>query len=310
MSLPNFFVIGAPKAGTTALHGALRQHPEIYMPALKEPHFYSRGPSDWGRQRERVVGRLGSTPPRMRSFRRVVDAAEYRALFSGADRQVAIGEASNTYLRSPCAAHRIADEIPNAKIIAVLRHPVERAHSSYWFSVMRCNERNFSFEDALARERLRTPRHAHFGTGLYHAHLSAWYSRFPREQIRIYLYEDWREHAQEMLRDLFAFLEVDENFAPDLREAVVTRAPRSRHLHRLAHTIWVPGLHAFNRRYNLIPPPPMRQETWLELQARYRTDIEQLQPLIDRDLSHWLDPSRCVSRSQPGPDVSPGARYA
>ena len=287
MPLPNFFVIGAPKAGTTALYESLSQHPEIYMPALKEPHFYSH-------RRTGAERALRPPPRRMRSFVRVVDAAEYRALFSGAGGHRAIGEASCTYLRSAVAAQRIQEEIPHAKLVAVLRHPVERAYSSYWFYVMRCQEPAPSFEEALARESLpprERPWLTHFGFGLYHAHLSPWFARFPREQFRIHLYEDWCAQPQEMLRDVFGFLEVDDHFRPKLRKTLVTEAPRSRRLHRLANTAWLPGLDRFNRRHNLAGPPPMGKDTWLTLHARYRDDIEQLQTLLDRDLSHWLDPS-------------------
>ena len=86
----------------------------------------------------------------------------------------------------------------------MLRHPVERAHSSYWYYVTRGQELTTSFEDALDPERWvgDGPRSWHFTQGLYHAHLSAYFALFPREQIKVYIFEDWRQAPQAMLRDL------------------------------------------------------------------------------------------------------------
>jgi hypothetical protein len=294
--LPNFFVIGAPKSGTTALHGALIQHPDIFMPTLKEPHFFSTRPDGPRRPPTR-------RPRRVRKDVRITEPGEYLALFARADAHRAIGEASVNYLRSPVAPARIRKDVPHAKIVAVLRHPVERAHSSYWFSVTRGLERAPSFEQALAQEWSNTRPVwwlTHYRFGLYHAQLSAYFALFPREQIRIYLYEDWRHRPEETLRDLFGFLDVDPDFHPAVPDVVVTRAPRSRRLHRLAQTVWLPGLDGFNLRHNLAAPPAMHPDTWLALHADYRDDITQLQTLIGRDLSHWLDPTRPDPRAQLG----------
>ena len=200
------------------------------------------------------------------------------------------------------------EQIPDAKFVAVLRHPVERAHSSYWFYVTRGVERARSFEEALARGWSSADPGAwpnHFSAGLYRAQLAAYYALFPREQIRVYLYEDWRQRREETLRDLFSFLGVDPHFRPAVREVLVTRAPRSRRVHRLANTVWLPGLDGFNRRHNLAAPPAMRAETWTALHARYRDDMLELQTLIDRDLSHWLDPAGPASRRPMGRPASP-----
>lgn len=268
MPLPDFFLIGAPKAGTTALYEAIRQHPSIYMPALKEPQFFTTDQRRW----------------------RIKNPVRYLALFSSATAEQTIGEASTSYLSSPAAASRIQKNVPGAKLIAVLRHPVERFRSSYWYYVVRGWEPARSLEEAIENAyRIGDfPSRRHLVFGLYHAQLSHWYPLFPPEQIRIYLYEELRSDPQAVLRDLFGFLGVDPHFNAVIPETNVTQAPRSRRLHRLMRDLPRPfdGL----RRLNMVSPPPMRTETWDLLLDYYRPDIEQLQALIDRDLSHWLHP--------------------
>jgi Sulfotransferase domain len=269
MPLPDFFVIGAPKAGTTALYEALCQHPSIYMPRLKEPQFFTTDQRRW----------------------RIKSPVRYLALFSSAAPGQTIGEASTSYLSSPAAATRIQKNAPGAKLIAVLRQPVERFRSSYWYYVVRGWEPAHSLEEAIdnAHRGGDFPSRRHLLFGLYHAQLSYWYPLFAPEQFRIYLYEELRSDPQAVLRDLFAFLGVDPHFAAVIPEANVTQAPRSRRLDELMRDL--PRAFDGVRRLNMVSPPPMRPETWDLLLDYYRPDIEQLQGLIGRDLSHWLHPA-------------------
>ena len=301
MNLPNFFIIGAPKAGTTALYDALTQHPEIYMSPVKEPFFFAfKGeppifPAPIGDHIRRVT---------------VWKPAAYALLFAGVTNQRAIGEASTNYLRSPLAAQRIKQSLPQRRIIAILRQPAERAFSHYTFHLERgLDYRGKTFEEALAHEDERVKEGWYSGfhktNGYYHAHLTDWYARFPREQIKVYLYDDWNNTPQAMLRDLFRFLEVDEDFAPEIRRSNVTLLPKSRRLHSLAtnparieqtmpflpataRRAIVSAFRRMNDRFNLAPPPPLDPEIRARLTEDYREDILKLQDLIGRDLSHWL----------------------
>jgi hypothetical protein len=286
---PDFFLIGACRSGTSALFEVLQQHPGVFVPRVKEPHFFfsAQERTALARPQRRDLRGWGFQSP-------ISDPHQYLALFAGAGEHQAVGEASTGYLGSPVAARRIRDSLPDAKLVAILRDPVERAHSHYWFDVMWDFEPAPTFEQSLVRE--DTQRNGclpllHFRHGLYHAHLSVYFELFPREQIRVYLYEDWRDSPGELLRDLFGFLGVDRGFTPSVRARNVTRAPRSRRLRRLALSGSLPGLARFDARHNLGPLPPMRGETRGWLRARYREDIEQLQALIGRDLSHWLEPA-------------------
>jgi hypothetical protein len=298
--LPNFFIIGADKAGTTGLYETLKQHPNIYMSPVKEPHFFAF-------QNEPPI-----SPGPGGGYYHLVTVwrpQEYAMLFSGITNQRAIGEASAGYMRSQLAARRIKQNLPHARLIAILRHPTERAYSNYNFA-RGWGEPEPTFEQALAREQERI-RDGWFSgiyyklNGFYYDQLAVYYDLFPHQQLKVYLYEDWKNTPQTMLCDLFRFLEVDDNFIPEIRQSNVTLFPKSRRLHNLATnsariaqlTSFLPTtirraiastIRRIDNQFNLVSPPPLDPETRARLTADYREDILKLQNLIGRDLSHWL----------------------
>lgn len=290
MPLPDFFVIGACRAGTSALFAVLYRHPQVFMPYVKEPHFFLSSDeriATLDREMRHDLSRWKFTEP-------VPDRFEYMQLFSGAQTYQVAGESSTGYLASPTAAQRIHASLPDAKIIAILREPVERAHAHYWFKVLWDFDRSPTFEELLATEAAsgrRRPLDC-FNHGLYHSHLSHYYELFAEHQLRVYLYEDWRDSPQATLIDLCGFLEIDAELLLPVQTKNVTYAPRNRWLRRQVLSHPLPGLTQLEERYNLVRPPPIREQTRQQLLDRYRPDIEQLQALIGRDLSHWLDPSR------------------
>ncbi len=300
LKLPNFFIIGAAKAGTTALYETLKQHHEIYMSPIKEPHFF-------GFESEPPVfpGLAGTYYRRTGVWR----ARDYGQLFAAVTHERAIGEASNLYMLSPSAAGRIKHNLPHSRIVAVLRQPAERAYSDYNSMVQNGVEPAGSFAEALAHETDRLREGWSLGLyrkhGYYHAQLSPYFELFPRQQIKIYLYEDWKNTPQAMLRDLSRFLEVDEDFTPDIRRSNVTRLPKNRRLHAwVTRPAWVEqrmpflpsrvrcymifALQRVDARFNLAPPPALDPEIRACLTADYRDDILKLQDLIGRNLSYWL----------------------
>jgi hypothetical protein len=301
MPLPNFFILSAGKSGTTALYYTLKEHPEIFVCPVKEPHFFA-----WEGEPPTFPGPGGLIPRNFWVWR----PRDYLRLFEQVTIQRAIGEASTGYLYSPTAAQRIWKNLPNSRLVVLLRQPAERAYSSYQFNAQRDLEPARTFAGALALEETRQragwyPALFYRAHGFYYARLAAYYNLFPRQQIKVYLYEDWKNTPQVMLRDLFRFLEVDENFSPELRRSNVTRLPKNRRLHNLAtHPAQIEGrilfLPAVARRavlsalqwtdnhFNLAPPPPLDPKLRARLTADYREDILKLQELIQRDLSGWL----------------------
>jgi hypothetical protein len=228
--MPNFLVIGAPKAGTTSLYHYLRQHPQVYMSPVKEPKFFAfeaAKPSSSRRKRDRV-----------RTSHLITDIEEYRVLFAGVSDEKAIGEASPQYLYVSGAAGRIRRYLPEARLMAVLRNPVDRAYSHHLHLVREGFER-LSFSEALKKEEERIrdnwPMMWHYkNRGFYHEQLTRYYELFEAEQIRVYLYEDLKEDPVGMMRSIFRFLGVDDAFVPDT--SLIHNAsgiPKSRALHTL-----------------------------------------------------------------------------
>lgn len=305
MTMPNFLVIGAAKAGTTALYHYLNQHPEIYMSPVKETNFFALegeelnfcGPGDQAvLRRSKIVSSVTSIE-------------EYRGLFGRVSGEKAIGEASPLYLYSPKAPERIRHYIPEAKLIAVLRNPVERAYSNFLMMIRYGSREPITdFSRALQEEERRIKdnwEHTwHYKRmGFYHAQLKRYFDTFDRDQIRVYLYEDLTDKSDGVLQHIFRFLDVDDTFSPDMSSRHnVSGIPKNKALHdflRKKHPIKsiLKPLTPEGLRQRIITSlqnrnlekPPLSPEVRRQLVEAYREDILKLQDLIQRDLTKWLE---------------------
>ncbi len=298
MTMPNFLVIGVAKAGTTSLHAYLAQHPQIFMSAIKEPHFFAyeggmpefRGPGD-PRPSARFTTRL----------------EDYQALFEAVTTEQAIGESSVGYLFCEQAAARIRRRISDVRLIAILRDPAERAFSHYMMKRCEGCEPLADFRQALQAEEERRRNRWHWSwfyrqRGLYAEQLARYFALFERSQMRIYLYEEWDRDNLAVLRDIFGFLQVDDTFQPDIQQRHrLGGIPQNRRLHHFINRPhWLKTL--------LRPLTPRRWRQWLygrlmkanrvqlkldptiraELIESYRPDVLKLQDMLERDLSAWL----------------------
>ena len=301
MTMPNFLILGAAKAGTTSLYAYLRQHPQIYLPRIKEPNFFAYGEEPFDQQGPgaEIIHRNAIMTP-----------AQYTQLFAGVAQETAIGEASVTNLW-PRACTRIQHYVPNAKLIVLLRQPAERAYSHFLYHRQLGLEPLADFAAAVADEpnrlRQRWPLHFCYLTASHYvADLQNYLRHFPREQLRVYLYEQLATQPAQLLQEIFAFLDVDETFAPDVNVRYnVTRQPRSprlqyllRHPHWLKGWLrpclpgsWRKGLVAKIEHANWQPPPALAPALRAEITRRFQHEIIQLQQLLARDLSHWLTPT-------------------
>src|SRR5688572_12221195 len=201
---PNFLLIGAAKSGTTSLHSYLDQHPDVFMSRRKELQFFP-----WDNQ-----------PPEFRGpgddimiTRQVITSVEeYRSHFAAAGGYKARGESSPSYLYIPRAAERIRHHIPDAKLIAVLRHPADRAYSNY-IMLRREGWEMLPLDQALAAEERRIRdgwgyAWHYLRRGSYGAQLELYLELFRRDQLKIYLYEDLQADVAGLAQDIFRFLEV------------------------------------------------------------------------------------------------------
>lgn len=216
--LPDFFIAGTARGGTTSLWEYLRQHPDICMPPVfefKEPSFFCE-----------LYG--------MKNWR------EYLSLFAEGKNRKMIGEASGAYLTSPESPARLKASVPRAKFIISLRNPVERAYSKYKW--MRANgyEKFETFAEALAAEPGRAASEdfkrsngqyfynfLYFDSGIYDRQVRRFLEAFGREQVRVLIFEEWTQRPHETLEELFRFLGVDAAFRPQIKVHNATIKDRS-----------------------------------------------------------------------------------
>jgi hypothetical protein len=215
--IPDFFIVGHAKSGTTALYEMLRRHPEIFMPtykggAGKEPWYFSRDNPQ-----------PQSTPARSVAFtgRRTMTHDEYASLFAAAKPDQRVGEASSSYLWSASAAGRIASAQPAARIIAILREPASFLRSLHLQLLQNHHEVERDFRKAVAlddprREGRLIPSHSYWPQALiysdrvrYVEQLRRYHAVFPPEQVLVLIYDDFRDDNDATLGRVLRFLEVD-----------------------------------------------------------------------------------------------------
>lgn len=313
--LPNFFIVGAPKAATTFLYESLQQHPQVYMSPLKEPNYFASEmrPEYFPEEaRARVARQMREIKAYLRGDMRekrfggfVTSWEDYLKLFRAASSEVAIGEASPSYLWSRTAAQNIASHLPHARIIINLRNPIERAFSHYLHQVTE-GLTNLTFRQTI--EASLRALHGPFAVertllefGHYCGQIERYQKEFPREQIHISLYDDLEHSPVALMENLLTFLGVD----PDIRLDASRRhlEPRIPKLNGMAYFLKRARLWPHLRK--LLPQPlgPRLRSALLRsrrslvmdpadrafLKEYYHGEIESLAALLGRDLSSWLD---------------------
>lgn len=291
MAFPNFLVIGAARSGTTSLYRYLDRHPEVFLGPVREPHFFAfagervafRGPGDHART----------------SARTITDPRRYEELFEGVTTQKAVGAFPVWCLYAPRAAANVHRYAPRAKLIALLRHPVERAYSSWLFLRREGYEPLADFREALAAEDGRVRDRWGFmwhykQAGFYHAQLERYAALFPRGQIRVHLFDDFAKDPAGVVRDLCAFIGVDPELLaqavePRGPEAAGAEEPRRGPLQAVLASALPGGMRRFfGRPREEGAVAPMPEEARAELLGAYREDLRKLGDFIGRDLGPWI----------------------
>jgi hypothetical protein len=292
LTLPNFIVIGAAKAGTTALYWYLAEHPTVFMSRVKETNFFAYGLDDGGK--------LLYGDPEVHRFP-VTSLQEYEELFAEAGDAAAIGEASPIYLECPQAAARIWELLPGARIICGLRHPVERAYSDY-LMYLRARRRQFDpTRDLTAVAAWARPDSHWMRIGRYYEQLLRYFNAFHRERIHVFLFDDLKRSPEQVVQEMYGFLGVDPGFVPDFATPHnVGGMPASRFLEgvltsrvlRSAVEPWMPkGAANWVRRLRtraMRQAPSLPRELRAELTNTFRDDILRTSELVGRSLDHWL----------------------
>jgi hypothetical protein len=304
--VPDFFIVGHPKCGTTALHGMLRRHPQVYMPSIKEPRFFAG--DMYGSSRGARRGKLPDT------------LAGYLALFDAAGPEQRAGEASPLYLASRTAAEEIAQLQPAARIVAVLREPASFLRSLHMQFVESHIEPKNDFGKAIALEDARRrgrhmPRALQFRQHvlMYSEHvryveqLRRYHAAFPREQVMVLIYDDFREDNEATVRRVLRFLDADEHAPVEVVKANPTVRVRSRRLDETVRavslgsgpvsrsakrvikalaprdvrraalaTVWRHGVYG--------TPQPPDERLMAELRRRFKGEVVALSEYLNRDL--------------------------
>jgi hypothetical protein len=289
---PNFFIVGAPRCGTTAMYEYLRQHPDVFMPYRKEPVYFG---SD-------LVKR---NPP--------LDEAGYLALFQPGAGRRRRGEATVWYLYSQTAPAEIKAFCEDPRIIIMLRNPVDMMYSLHSQLLFSSNENLSDFGDALdaesdRRRGLRMPPRARRPEGLqyracgrYASHVQRYLDVFGAGGVHIIIYDDFSADPAGSYRQTLEFLGVDAAFEPDFSIVNRSKGARSRWLQQLIYApafvrasarLPKPVNHAIRRSLKRInfkeqPRPALDPELQAQLTVEMADDVRQLERIIGRDLSSW-----------------------
>jgi hypothetical protein len=294
--LPDFFVVGHHKSGTTALYEMLRRHPQIYLPDHKEPRFFA------GDLRPLLQAAPGSLPETLE---------DYLSLYDAATPEQRTGDASPSYLRSHTAAQAIAEAQPGARIIAILREPASFVRSLHLHLLQEGVEQESDLRSAVANEAIERQGRSinrYSDHVRYVEQLRRYHDVFPPEQVLVLIYDDFRADNQGTIRRVLRFLEVDETYPTVALEANSTVRVRSAAVDKLVRSlkrgsgpvagslkVAIKRLTSKRLRSKLLAPgilygapPPPDEELMLELRRRFEPEVVALSEYLGRDLvSAW-----------------------
>jgi len=278
--LPNFLHIGAEKSGTTWLYGRLHRHPDIFMPDVKELHYFN--------------GKNSNLESPANNFK-TQDLEWYEVHFEGAEEETAIGEATPMYLCDPEAPAKIHHTIPDVKLIACLRYPTDRAYSHYWMA------RGKDHTDQSFGEVARRRDERFIERGRYGKQLERYLDYFNRKQILILIHEEMFDVPSESLNKICSFLGVDDTFYRNqswiTKRAHPASTERSILLHRAIGTLatWMRGHKGFRQVLGWIKEVGIAK--WVKQANKRERDYPEMPDKSRRDLDEYYAPTiHCVEQ--------------
>ncbi|NET03028.1 MAG: sulfotransferase [Sphaerospermopsis sp. SIO1G1] len=292
MKLPNFLVAGFEKCGTTSVYNYLNQHPQIFMSPVKEPNFLER---DWENFAQTKESRIDTIE-------------KYQNLFVNVtDDHLAVGEISpNLLFHYQSSIPRIQQYVPNAKIIVILRDPVQRAYSDYLMQIR--DEISSNTPTLTDQIKYSATKSYTLTKGLYYTPVKSFLEAFGSNNFKVCLYDDLVKNSTTFIQDIYKYLDVDSDFVPDMsKKSQVAQVPRSRSINQLLKTS-NPVRNIIASALRIIMPLELRQKirsTLVNLNSQgknaqplseaeiyalsqyYDDDVLKLQNLIQRDLTNW-----------------------
>lgn len=282
---PNFYMVGAAKCGTTSLYQHLRRHPQIFLPSMKEPNFFTA---------EAPEGESAFAVPRCRSLE------EYRHLYAKAQSAVAIGDGSNSYLWDENSPKLIREVSPEAKIIIMLRDPIERAHSFYLMNLRCGDDDSPTFQEALRRDNARCKQSwftswLYVEAGMYYAQVKRYFDTFGEGRVLLLLFDELAQSPRDLFYKIAHHLCVSTQPFESIKVSRVHNAyrmPRFQLAYRLYGQLGLRGkfLPASTRRWlgqnHLLfdmEKPQLDQDVRRSLQNVYDPDVTALEHLVGRE---------------------------
>ncbi|NBD17965.1 MAG: sulfotransferase [Cyanobacteria bacterium] len=302
MKKPNLFIVGAPKCGTTAMYSYLQQHPEIFMPETKEPHFFG---SDFN-----ISNRMVKTEQ------------EYLSLFTEAQNEKIIGDGSIWLLYSDNAPLEIKEFSPDAKILVMLRNPVDMIQSLHSNLLYVGYEKNQDLETAIEemekrKQGVQIPGASNVIQGLsyrevikYAKHLKKYLDVFSPNNIKIIVFDDFRNRTELVYYEMLEFLEINKNFQPNLEVINPNKEFRNKFLQNKLNQLAVSPI---TKNIGKFLPNPVKKSLYKNylqiremntihgksrssmepslrkrLQAEFAPEVEKISSLLNRDLTHWI----------------------
>ena len=286
--LPDFFIVGAPKAGTTSLYYYLEQHPDIFMSPVKEPNYFSfteiekqnlyyteKGISNW---------------------------EDYVALFRNSSGKKARGEASVSYLFYPGVAKNIFNKIPEARIIIMLRNPIDRAFSHYEMDY-RLGYVKSSFSEIVFDKNKNHLRQMQFQQyvllGNYAEQVNRYFEVFGKKNVFVVLFDDFKTDAEGVIKKLYKFLQVNPDFENDTEEKHnISEQPRNKLLlalyrtkaiRKLMRKLFPASIIAGVKKILMTKKKSRNPEVVSFLRNYYMPGIIELENILNRNLKNWYE---------------------
>ena len=303
MTLPNFLIFGVQKAGTTSIYNYLKQHPQVFMSPVKETNFMEHAPLEFDEAAEPATPQFDA-----KGRRKLLTIHDYKSLFEGVRDEVAIGEASPNYLfHHERTVQTIQKYVPNTKLIAILRNPVDRAYSDYLMHV-----REVIGEPKPLAIQLEQKAETSYTLlkGKYYEGIKHFLDVFGSEQVKVFLYDDLSTDSVAFMRDIYNFIGVDRSFDVNTKQRkqmaevpkfqTINQLLRTENPFRIAARSLLRKVLSEEKRQQLRSrliavnsqgkeSMPLSAEDRQLLETYYREDVQQLQDLIGQDLSRWFD---------------------
>jgi hypothetical protein len=296
--LPDFLVVGAAKSGTTALYHYLNQHPEVFLSPIKETNFFAL--------KDKELSFNGPGDDKGIHRRSITDIIEYKNQFINVTTEKAVGEICPSYLYFEDAPKNIKEHIPKVKIIAILREPVARAFSA-WVHLTRDGREYLSFKEALADEPRRIKENWaeiwHYKEeSKYYDQLKRYYDSFPKENIKVVIYEDFKKNQMRVYGEICNFIGVKSSFVPSMsakhnkggipKNKIIWNLMMKQNIWKTLFNHLMPikirkMIKEKIEARNVNKKPQLDKNKRKELSVQFRDEINKIEQLIEQDLTVW-----------------------